>query len=425
MRRSVLLATVLTTATFALAPLGVSAVVPARTVTVCPSGPPLCDFATIPAAIAAVSDGDTIRVAPGRYAGGFSIDKSISLVGSGQAVTTIVGGGVPLTRSGSVQVAVGHTVEMRGITITGDEARGLVNLGRLLLVDSTVSHNHEEPGYYGEPEVAGIYNRGSLTLRSSRVADNGFGRDGVGGILNDGSMTLDGSSVVGNDAEVGGIVNHGTAILRNSVVAHNGELGAGGILNYGKLVLSKCTVAWNVADLAGGIDNEGEATIVDSTILHNSVTVGDGGIQNRGTVRISRSVISANTGLVETGGLGNHGGSVEITDTVLSYNTGGHGGGIGTFGGTLNLAGSIVTFNTIDRGSRGGGIHNEGTQMTLRETEIFGNFPDDCFGCPSRWDGPSDVRRSLSPFALSPFRGLRLPASVVRTQQMAQIGLRG
>jgi len=75
MRRSALLATVLTAAAFALAPLDAGAA-PSRTVTVCSPGPPLCDFSTIPAALAAVSEGDTIPVAPGRNGGSLTSRSS-------------------------------------------------------------------------------------------------------------------------------------------------------------------------------------------------------------------------------------------------------------------------------------------------------------------------------------------------------------
>ena len=44
----------------------------AATLKVCPSG---CAYTTIPAALAAAQSGDTIQVAAGTYAGGFTIDK--------------------------------------------------------------------------------------------------------------------------------------------------------------------------------------------------------------------------------------------------------------------------------------------------------------------------------------------------------------
>ena len=61
----------------------------AATLQVCPSG---CAYSTIPAAIAAASNGDTITIAAGTYAGGFFIDKNLTLVGADTDSVTISGG---------------------------------------------------------------------------------------------------------------------------------------------------------------------------------------------------------------------------------------------------------------------------------------------------------------------------------------------
>jgi nitrous oxidase accessory protein NosD len=52
----------------------------AATLTVCPSG---CAYSQIAPAVAAAKDGDTISVAPGTYNGGFTIDVSVKLTGTG------------------------------------------------------------------------------------------------------------------------------------------------------------------------------------------------------------------------------------------------------------------------------------------------------------------------------------------------------
>jgi hypothetical protein len=61
----------------------------AATLTVCPSG---CAFTQIAPALAAANNGDTISVGAGTYGGGFSVEKSVKLVGAGANRTTIRGG---------------------------------------------------------------------------------------------------------------------------------------------------------------------------------------------------------------------------------------------------------------------------------------------------------------------------------------------
>src|SRR5919198_5806683 len=98
----------------ALAGIGVSAR-PASAAGLCvgSSRGPHC-YATIQAALDAAADGDTIRIAPGTYAGGIVVLKSVSLVGSGAQATRISGGG-PVVTVGSTTSA--PTVSIDGVTI--------------------------------------------------------------------------------------------------------------------------------------------------------------------------------------------------------------------------------------------------------------------------------------------------------------------
>src|SRR5438105_7169023 len=69
---------------------------PALAATLCVGSASGC-FSMIQAALNAAHDGDVIRVGPGTFPGGITIDKSVSLVGAGWATTVISGGGPVLT----------------------------------------------------------------------------------------------------------------------------------------------------------------------------------------------------------------------------------------------------------------------------------------------------------------------------------------
>src|SRR6266446_5165895 len=74
-------------------------------------GPQAGCFSQLQPAVAAAHDGDTITVAPGTYAGGVTIDKSIRLQGAGAAQTVISGGG-PVLTIGRLTDPTGQTVSI-------------------------------------------------------------------------------------------------------------------------------------------------------------------------------------------------------------------------------------------------------------------------------------------------------------------------
>src|SRR5213596_2450186 len=78
-------------------------------------------FSTIQAAVDAAHDGDTITIGPGTFAGGISIDVSVTLKGAGAAATTI-SGGAPVLTIGVADAATEPTVAIKGVTITGGVA---------------------------------------------------------------------------------------------------------------------------------------------------------------------------------------------------------------------------------------------------------------------------------------------------------------
>jgi nitrous oxidase accessory protein NosD len=91
---------------------------PALAADLCVRPPQSGCFPTIQAAVDAAHDGDTIRVGPGTFAGGVTIDKSVNVVGVSAAATRIEGGG-PVVTIGTWLAPDPPTVSISGVTITG------------------------------------------------------------------------------------------------------------------------------------------------------------------------------------------------------------------------------------------------------------------------------------------------------------------
>jgi hypothetical protein len=472
--------------------------------TLCVGPGPGC-HPTVQAAVDAAQNGDTIAVAPGTYAGGITIDKSLSVVGAGASRTTIKGGG-PVITIGVQLDPNPPTVSIRGVTITGGVAthRGtdlfaalgggvFIEIGAdfargatVTIADSVITRNRALPsetvpdGTSALAEGAGIDSFGDLHLIRTQVTNNEGGSSpghpsiateaDAGGIYNhiQAALTLDGSTVSGNHSRVvgandgsatsGGIFSLGELTIRHSIVSGNtseltstapssadqaalaggieielcpvefcgppnlatitdsivrgnraiarvdntGGLAiafAGGIQAAGPLDLERSSITDNLArasstgDAAadgGGLEVDGPATIRDTLIARNSVQVDaggaalaqGGGIANAGQLTAERLLVVGNS--VFTKGTGG----------VLPFGapSAAQGGGIwnGSFGGDtptqLTLTSSAVLHNSASASKgfgflvQGGGVYTD-SPVSIAQTAIAGNKPDQCFGC--------------------------------------------
>jgi len=249
----------------------------AATLTVCPSG---CAFSQIAPAIAAANPGDTIKVGAGTYDGGFTIDKSLKLVGAG-AGSTIISGGGPVITIGQAFAASEPTASISGVTITGGMTQsafvgnGFIAVGggisvppaanfspgaTVTITNSVITGNQVAPttaidsGLPCPPDITitcinghlpfaqaaggGINTFGQTTLVNTTVSNNQVGgsvasdADGAGIESLEGGLTLKDSTVTGNQAiasapngrfaETGGVdVGSGTAVVDGSLISGN------------------------------------------------------------------------------------------------------------------------------------------------------------------------------------------------------------
>jgi hypothetical protein len=293
----------------------------AATLTVCPSG---CMFSQIAPAIAAASPGDTIQVAAGTYGGGFTIDKSLKLVGAGAGQTVISGGG-PVITIGQIFAASEPTVSIDGVTITGGVTRS----------------SPESVPFTGQ---AGVFTAGG----GIEIPPNG---DFSGGA----TVMISNSVITGNRVAPTGTVPFGPPCPGGSNCPFAGAFG-GGIDNWGTLTLTNTTLSNNLIGSASGLS----ALASDAE---------GAGIRNwLDPLTITNSVISGNqAGAAAPNGRFADGGAILLT------------------GGTLTMSNSSVMNNaatlaaefpsSVDAGVAAGGMHltRDVQAVTISNSTIVGN----------------------------------------------------
>jgi predicted outer membrane repeat protein len=295
-------------ALFGLATSFVFVAAEGATVSVCRAG---CDFSTVAEAMDAAAPGDTIRVLSGIYSERLVVEKDLTIEGEDPEETVLDGS----DQGTVITVARGVTVEISGVTVThgAGSAGGSTN------------------------DAGGIHNLGTLTLRSSVVAENtapedpsGTGKGG--GIRNDGDLELFDCRLSGNTAAGRG----------------------GGAFNTGTLLVRESTLCANTASGGGGIFNEGQLEVSASTFVDNRATEDGGAILTEGTCVLVNSTVSANHAERNGGGLAVRPGSMPVAPTSLIHST-------------------IADNDALNR-QGGAGVYNESsTPVTLEGTIIAGN----------------------------------------------------
>lgn len=214
----------------------------ARQISVCAHG---CAYRQPADGVAAARDGDTVAVAGGTYAGGFVIDKNVTLRGAGARQTVIQGGG-PVITVGVFDAATEPTVTLRDLTVTGGLTRSSG----------------------GEPETA---TGGGIWIPPS--TDGGVGAN----------LTIVDSAITGNTAapavSVDAGPNHPCSETSDCQFA---LAGGGGIDTWGNLTVADSVISDNTAagpvtsDADGGgiYGQQGTLTVQDSVITRNQSIAG-------------------------------------------------------------------------------------------------------------------------------------------------------
>ena len=322
-------------------------------------------------------------------------------------------------------------------TIASDaDGGGIVNnLGPLTIIDSTISGNEASAsapnGRFADSGAMQLVG-GTLTMTNSTVTDNRASlaasepstvdaNNGsiaiAGGIHVEGGVTaatISNTIITGNSVSMtnnvgdatafsGGLHTDGVFTLNNDVIANNrvtsatlppstgnseGDSAAGamaGTINNTRMIGNKVTVS-SVAGTAIASSGAGifEGTLTNSLIRGNQVfasspngevLLGGGGLYAGGPLTLHNTTVSRNTGRA-TGltGIAQGGGIFAVDESAIG----------GPPGGPLTLTNSRVVSNLLTGSPtitlQGGGIFAT-NPVTLTNSLIAGNSPDQCEGC--------------------------------------------
>ena len=208
----------------------------------------------------------------------------------------------------------------------------------------------------GGPDVdegGAIFNDGTTTITSGTFTGNTS--DEYGGAIynNDGLLTVSDAYFTGNSGEYGGaIYNDSTASISNTTFDGNTATEDGGAVNNDdSITLTGVDFRHNAGLDGGGFYNGDDGTTVSNSIFRLNHATDGGAIYSDSTLSIDHTLITFNFASSDGGGI---------------YNDG-----------TLTIDHGLITLNTALSG--GGGIFNdESNVVTLTNTAVFLNAPDNC-----------------------------------------------
>jgi len=310
--------------------------------TVCPIGPPTCDFDTIQAAVDVADDGDLIKVAAGIYTDVHRYDAPDNYIGSDKVAQVVY-------ISKSITLKGGYTDAFAEPPNSEDNPTTLNagGQGRIFFIAGNIS-----------PTIEGFRITGGDAA--------GFGGDRFG-----------------QGAGGGVYVFTATAKLSYNHVFSNTAPGCGGglYLHYSNATLANNTITNNTTafcDGGGFYLNRSAATLISNTIANNYAKMRDAGglFLFSSDATLANNIITGNNARSDGGGLYlASGDDITLSDNNISDNV------ASEFGGGLYMGGSSATLlgNTISRniaGNSGGGLHLGRNDVVLDGNSIIGNTAD-------------------------------------------------
>ncbi len=387
---------------------GQAGATPDGVLTVCPAGPPDCDYVVIQDAVDAAADGDIIKVATGVYTGVNDYDGLAQVVYISKTITLRGGYTAPgfseppdpvanpttLDAQGQGRVIyitgnISPTVE--GLCITGGNATPLGGRGGGVYINSsqvTLSSNKVQgnTASYG----GGLYLwSGSAMLIGNTVSDNAASNYGGGLYLRSSDAAVDSNDISGNTAGFsgGGLYLYSSpATLSGNTISDNtasNSYGGGLYLDGSSALLDTNTISGNFANLSGGgVSLSGsDAVISGNTIISNTAGFGcaggcfGGGLHlDQSNATIIENVVSGNVLLDPLGwgaGAGLWFSDATLDGNLISGNWGNWvGGGLSLYQSDAALGENRIVSNTA---RYGGGLYAEHSSPTLINTIVADN----------------------------------------------------
>ncbi|MBN1484349.1 MAG: hypothetical protein JXA37_06465 [Chloroflexia bacterium] len=386
--------------------------------TVCPAGPPTCDYRLIQQAVNAAAPGDIIKVAGGVYSDVHSyaghsqvvyISRSLSLRGGyvppfseppdPAAHPTILdanGRGRVLYISGEIQASV-YGLHLQGGQAGRPGASPASPGGGVHIVSATTAISHcyliSNSADYG----GGLYmHNGHLDMVDNVIQDNQAQHNGGGLYLVDSQAWLQDNQIRQQQARYGGgLYLSGGAITMSSNLLQSNQASylGGGVYQYGGIIhLEGNQAISNSAGTGGGMYIAGQfARLESNRIQHNQAVYECGGLIIEiygGNAELDANTITHNQAGLNGGGLcfgeavrnGASGGQVQAQNNYIAFNRANRDGG-GAFltgdGGTPALQGNILQGNTAGRDGGGVYLHWSSEHTLLGDNVITENQAQD------------------------------------------------
>lgn len=273
--------------------------------------------------------------------GDLDITDDLVIKGAGTSATIIEG--FSMDRVFDIAQSDTISVTMTGLTVQGGsaplEGGGIRYGSRLTMRNCRVRNCDSNFTGGGLASTNGIFDQPRLTMVDCVVRNNDapfFGGSG-GGIDATFSFSLllircDISS--NNSGSGGGGIAASTmvepGVLIETTVADNttgpGNLGIGGGIRGGCLLIDRCTISGNSSSAnGGGIQLTGNcgAMITNTTISGNEAGTRGGGLSNSGTLLVRNVTIADNTAVEDSGGVLRFGvtSSLSLQNTIVANNT--------------------------------------------------------------------------------------------------------